>query len=189
AHYQTSQHAGGDYYDFFPLPDGRWGILIADVSGHGTPAAVIMAILHSIAHGFPDPPASPSRMLGYVNERLFNRYTQQSGSFVTAFYGIYDPSKRELTYACAGHPSPRLKRCEDGTMASLDAARGYPLCIFRDEHFEEATHVLRPGDQIIFYTDGITEAHDAQGDQFGTKRLDDALEFCRPGAQALIDAV
>ncbi len=69
AHYQTSQWAGGDYYDFFPLTDGRWGIMIADVSGHGTPAAVMMAITHSIAHAYPGPPDPPAAMLEHVNQR------------------------------------------------------------------------------------------------------------------------
>src|SRR5205085_8839936 len=88
--YQTSTRAGGDYYDFFPLPDGQWGILIADVSGHGTPAAVIMAITHSIAHTSTDPKTPPSRLLAFVNDRLAAGYTE-NGNFITAFYGIYDP--------------------------------------------------------------------------------------------------
>src|SRR5204863_816635 len=91
AHYQTSKRAGGDYYDFFPLPDGRWGMLIADVSGHGTPAAVLMAVLHSIAHTYPGPPTPPGELLRHVNRVLTERYTANSGAFVTAFYAIYDP--------------------------------------------------------------------------------------------------
>ena len=133
AYYQTSRHAGGDYYDFFPLPDGRWGILIADVSGHGTPAAVLMAIAHSIAHAELEPPRVPSQMLDHLNGRLFQRYTNDARTFITAFYGVYDPSSRELTYACAGHHPPRVKRCEDGSIFSLDGVAGLPLGIRGEE--------------------------------------------------------
>src|SRR5262249_25376332 len=91
AYYQPSQRAGGDYYDFFPLPEGKWGIFIADVSGHGTPAAVLMAVTHCIAHTHPGPPMLPARVLDYLNHHLARRYTSQNRSFVTAFYGIYHP--------------------------------------------------------------------------------------------------
>ncbi len=189
AYYQTSHRAGGDYYDFFPLQDGSWGILIADVSGHGTPAAVMMAITHSIAHTAPGPPTPPSRMLHYLNQQLSVRYTNDSPSFVTAFYGIFNPKTRELTYASAGHNPPRLKRCDDGTMAALDRVGGLPLGVLPDQTYEEAVLALRPGDQLIFYTDGITEAHNPQREMFGVERLDQALELCTFAAEPLIEAV
>lgn len=189
ASYQTSQWAGGDYYDFFSLPEGKWGLLIADVSGHGTAAAVMMAITHTIAHGYPGPPASPGELLAHVNQRLSTRYTAESGTFVTAFYGIYDPSRRELTYACAGHNPPRLKRCEDGSVISLDGVSNLPLGLFPDLTFEETTQKLIPGDQVVFYTDGITEATDASGAMFGLDRLDEVLENCHLRADGLIDEV
>jgi phosphoserine phosphatase RsbU/P len=189
AHYQTSQWAGGDYYDFFALPGGKWGLMIADVSGHGTPAAVMMAITHSIAHGYPGPPASPGELLAHVNQQLATRYTMENGIFVTAFYGIYDPANRQLTYACAGHNPPRLKRCDDGSIASLDGVSNLPLGLFPDLQFEEATLRLIPGDQIIFYTDGITEAFDASGDMFGLERLDEVLENCHLRADGLIEEI
>lgn len=189
AHYQTSQWAGGDYYDFFPLPDGRWGILIADVSGHGTPAAVLMAVLHSLAHSHPGAPAPPATLLRYVNGHLASRYTSENDAFVTAFYGIFDPVRRVLQYASAGHNPPRLKRCEDGSVFALDAAGDLPLGLFPGQEFQEATLNLRPGDQIVFYTDGITEATSAAGTMFGTERLDQALANCHLDAQGLIDGV
>src|SRR5204863_327292 len=102
-HYQTSRRAGGDYYDFFKLPNGMWGILIADVSGHGTPAAVMMAVTHSIAHTHNGPPQPPSLLMKFINDHLTARYTTDTGNFVTAFYGIYTPESRSLTYSCAGH--------------------------------------------------------------------------------------
>jgi sigma-B regulation protein RsbU (phosphoserine phosphatase) len=189
AHYQTSQRAGGDYYDFFPLPDGQWGILIADVSGHGTPAAVLMAVTHSLAHTYPGPPTPPGEMLNYVNRHLARLYTMESETFVTAFYGIYDPAGRALIYASAGHNPPRLKRCDDGTLMQLDASRGLPLGISPDETYREATLRLVPGDQVVLYTDGITEAASPDGELFGTERLDAVLENCSVTASDLLREV
>jgi phosphoserine phosphatase RsbU/P len=189
AHYQTSTWAGGDYYDIFALPDNRWGLLIADVSGHGTPAAVMMAVTHSIAHTYPGAPEQPGGMLSFINHHLAARYTTDFEAFVTAFYGIYDPARRELTYASAGHNPPRLKRCEDGSILALEGARNMPLGIVPDLQYGETTQVLRPGDQIVFYTDGITEATDPNGAMFGEGRLDKALENCHLNADGLIRAV
>ncbi len=123
AYYRTSRWAGGDYYDFFPLPDGRWGILVADVSGHGTPAAVMMAITHSLAHSLPGPADPPATLLGHVNRQLSMHYTIANEVFVTAFYGIYDPVARTLTYSSAGHNPPRLMRCHDGTVQAPRGSR------------------------------------------------------------------
>jgi sigma-B regulation protein RsbU (phosphoserine phosphatase) len=189
AYYQPSARAGGDYYDFFPLPDGCWGILIADVSGHGSPAAVLMAITHSIAHTHPGPPVPPGRLLGYVNHQLARRYTQGNENFVTAFYGIYDPARKVLTYACAGHPPPRLKRCSDGALVELDAVGGLPLGLFDGEQYADAEWPLQAGDQIVFYTDGLTETHNPAGEMFGTRRLDAVLENCALQASGLLDEV
>jgi sigma-B regulation protein RsbU (phosphoserine phosphatase) len=189
ASYQPSRRAGGDYYDFFPLPEGKWGILIADVSGHGTPAAVLMAITHTIAHTYPGPPCPPGKLLDSVNSQLVNRYTSRSEMFVTAFYGIYDPARKELTYSCAGHNPPRLKRCQDGSLTVLNKIRGLPLGIMQEEDYRESVQPLQAGDQIVFYTDGITEAHNREGEMFGTERLDQVLETCSLEASALLDAI
>jgi sigma-B regulation protein RsbU (phosphoserine phosphatase) len=189
AFYQTASRAGGDYYDFFPLAHGRWGLLIADVSGHGTPAAVLMAVTHAIAHSHPGPSVPPGQLLAYVNRHLATRYTAQSDTFVTAFYGVYDPARRELTYARAGHNPPRLKRCGDGAPLSLDGVDGLPLGIFADEDYADVTLVLRPGDQVVFYTDGITEARNPAGELFDLRRLDEVLSGCPHEANDLLEAV
>jgi sigma-B regulation protein RsbU (phosphoserine phosphatase) len=194
AHYQTARRAGGDYYDFFPLPGGRWGILIADVAGHGTPAAVLMAVTHSLAHGLCEQQQkTPAQMLHHLNASLYRRYTSRNGAFVTAMYAIYEPQTRTLTYAAAGHPPPRVKRCADGSIFSLDAVGGLPLGIAGDEAYPEHAQVLRAGDQIIFYTDGITEAMNPAHELFGPERLDSVLENCHIQAndiiQRLLDAV
>jgi sigma-B regulation protein RsbU (phosphoserine phosphatase) len=189
ADYHTSRRAGGDYYDVFPLPDDRWGILIADVSGHGTPAAVMMAITHAMAHTYPEPPCPPGRLLARLNAQLSEHYTGASGTFVTAFYGIYDPKDRSLRYASAGHNPPRLKRCSTGDLLVLDGVGGLPLGITPDADYEEKTIKLVRGDQIVFYTDGVTEAFDPDHEMFGAERLDLVLANCGVTAQGLIDAV
>jgi sigma-B regulation protein RsbU (phosphoserine phosphatase) len=189
AHYQTSRRAGGDYYDFFPLPDGRWGILIADVSGHGTPAAVMMAVTHSIAHMYPGSSAPPSDMLNFVNRNLTQLYTQNVGSFVTAAYCVFDPRTRELVYSLAGHNPPRLRRCADSSISALNGAARYPLGVEPDMTYQDVAVALQRGDQIVFYTDGITEATDPAGEQFGVKRLDAALARCRDEPAEIVAAI
>jgi sigma-B regulation protein RsbU (phosphoserine phosphatase) len=189
AHYQTSQRAGGDYYDFFPLPDGRWGILIADVSGHGTPAAVMMAVTHSIAHMYPGTSSAPSDMLNFVGRHLARRYTQNVESFVTAFYAIYDPQTRELSYSSAGHNPPRLKRCGAGTITALDGAADYPLGILADVDYQDETVLLESGDQLVFYTDGIIDSADTTGQLFGLERLDAVVEQCRNEPSEIVESL
>src|SRR5690606_6504622 len=108
AHCQPSARAGGDYYDFFKLPGGKWGLLIADVCGHGAPAAVLMAVTHALANTYIGE-ASPSAVLEDLNRRLYEGYTAEHGSFVTAFFGVFDPASLTLDYTSAGHPLPRVK--------------------------------------------------------------------------------
>lgn len=153
--YVTSARAGGDYYDFFPLAGGSWGVFIADVSGHGTPAAVLMAITHALAHAQPGTHTPPSTLLEYLNERLAGHYTRD-GTFVTAFYSVLDPDAGTLTYSAAGHNPPRLVR--EGRVISLDQAGMLPLGIIDGQKYRQATVTLQRGDLLLLYTDGITEA-------------------------------
>jgi sigma-B regulation protein RsbU (phosphoserine phosphatase) len=128
-------------------------------------------------------------MLDFVNHHLATRYAAGLGGFVTAFYGVYDPASRLLTYACAGHNPPRLKRCSDGTILSLDGVSNLPLGIAAEESYQECEMRLQPGDQIVFYTDGITEAQNSSGELFEVERLDRVLSECRESASDLIAAV
>lgn len=188
AHYQPSARAGGDYYDFFELPGGKWGLLIADVCGHGAPAAVLMAVTHALAHTYVGE-AQPCAMLDDLNRRLYEGYTAEHGSFVTAFFGVFDPATLTLDYASAGHPQPRVKRCRDGSLFTLDCARSVPLGIVRGQRYGMATVTLEPHDQIILYTDGITEMMNAGRQMFETRRLDEVLENCSLSAEGVIAEV
>lgn len=177
AWYQTSARAGGDYYDFFPIGEKEWGIFIADVSGHGTPAAVLMAITHAIAHTRPGSPKPVSEVLRHLNSHLAKSYTPL-GSFVTGFYATLDPASGKVVYSSAGHNPPRLLR--DGTVLELNEAGGLPLGILEGQAYPEAVTSLKPGDLLLLYTDGITEAMappDREGSRelFGEARLDDLL--------------
>jgi sigma-B regulation protein RsbU (phosphoserine phosphatase) len=180
AYYETSAQAGGDYYDFFPLPNGQWGLFIADVSGHGTPAAVLMAITHAIAHAQPGTHAPPQVLLKYLNDHLAESYAR-AGTFVTAFYAIFDPKTRSLTYSRAGHNPPRLVR--GNQVLSLDKAGGLPLGILEDQSYPRTCLTLEPGDLLLLYTDGITEAMAPKQpgvarDLFSTERLDQVILGC-----------
>jgi phosphoserine phosphatase RsbU/P len=189
ADYQPSGLAGGDYYDLLALPDGKWGILIADVSGHGSPAAVLMAVLHSLVHTYAGPPTHPAQLFGHVNRYLTSLYTSHANHFVTAFYGVYDPATRRMIYTSAGHPPPRLKRCQDGTLGLLDEGRGLPLGVSPAKDYVEGSYQFVPGDQLVLYTDGIVEAVNYQDEMFGLERLDKVLANCSIGVSDLLRSV
>jgi sigma-B regulation protein RsbU (phosphoserine phosphatase) len=196
ADYVTSAQAGGDYYDFFPLADGAWGMFIADVSGHGTPAAVLMAITHALAHSQPGKHTPPDELLNYLNRQLARCYTR-AGTFVTAFYAVLDPSKRSLTYARAGHNPPRLAHqgVLRGQIESLDQNGAMPLGILPDQTYRQTTVSLEHGDLLLLYTDGVTEARAPKrgvnmAELFGIERLDQLLLDCGSGnAQQCIESI
>ena len=201
AHYSPSSRVGGDYYDFFPLahapldegraendPGERWGILIADVSGHGTPAAVMMAVTHTIAHGYEEPPMPASHLLTFVNRRLCKGYTGRAGvAFVTAFYAIYSPDTRVLQYSSAGHNPPRVRRASTGKVEPLEGGAGLPMGIDDAEEYPDAQTTLEKGDVLVLYTDGITEARNDANGFFEEESLDAAVGGAEGTPQEIID--
>jgi phosphoserine phosphatase RsbU/P len=185
--YLPSEQAGGDYFDFFPFEDGTWGILIADVSGHGAAAATVMAMLHGILHAYTGPGRSPDAVLRYANKRLLDASIE--GSFVTAFLGVYEPATGRVTYARSGHNPPLFKDGKTGAVEILDGAGSLPLGVFEPYEISMACIQLRPMDTIVLYTDGITEAMNKSRDMFGTERLENSLTLCSGAPDCVVDSV
>ena len=184
--YITSDDAGGDYYDFFPFPDGRWGILIADVAGHGPAAATVMAMLRAILHCFKDDDPCPGTVMEFTNEKLVE--SRLEGSFVTAFFALFNPQDGEFVWARCGHNPPRLRRA-DGTVVGLSGASALPLGIADELTVEPETITLDPGDTVVLYTDGITETMDASRELFGEERMDAAIHSCTGMPECIIDSI
>ncbi len=197
-HYQASTNASGDLYDFFELPGGRWGMLIADVSGHGTPAAVVMAVVHALSHSLPGEAEPAARVLEQLNQTLCARYTTDGATFVTAFYGVFDPATRTMRYSSAGHNPPLLLDAETGLVGRLQNAQGLPLGITNIAEFTEAVAPMDPGDALVMYTDGITEARGPTTTKitpmYGEARLEALVRECAGGlcnlnARAILDEI
>jgi sigma-B regulation protein RsbU (phosphoserine phosphatase) len=186
ASYLTCSRAGGDYYDVLPLAEEQWGLFMADVSGHGTPAAVVMAMLHTLLHAFPGPPSPPAHVLSHINRHLLA--VAPEGMFATAFYGIYDPHSRRLRYASAGHPRPRWRR-GSCCVRNVEGAAGLPLGVINEDSWTEGELVLVPGDALLLYTDGILEGTNDGGEAFGLVRLDDALRLGPARASVLVQHI
>ena len=123
AYYRTSLYAGGDYYDVFALPDGQFGVIVADVSGHGAPSAIVMAMIRAAVHAFPGFACDPAEMLRYLNRHF--EFLWESPMFATALSALIDPKDRSVTIACAGHPPPLLLR--DGRVTVLDVDATMPV--------------------------------------------------------------
>ncbi len=188
-HSAEAEQVGGDFYDVQPIGPDRWAIVISDVSGHGLAAAAVMALAHAIGsawkgHG---PLLSPGEALRLINRPLATRYLADTGQFVTAFVAWYDVRQQVLTYASAGHPPPRLVRA--GEVRQLNAVSGLPLGIEEASVYEEAVVSLLPGDRVVLFTDGMTEAVNAQHEMFGEVCFDAALSAPATTAAQLLGNV
>jgi phosphoserine phosphatase RsbU/P len=157
---------GGDWYDFIPLGENRWGLVLADVSGKGTAAALLMSATRAMLRSLAETVCTPSEVLTKLNRLLVDDFPL--GRFVTLVYGVLDPSKRTLTFANAGHLRPLLVDHDGGRY--LDTDRGLPLGIASGE-YSETTVSLADGSRLVFYSDGLTEAENGAGEEYGTKRL------------------
>jgi serine phosphatase RsbU (regulator of sigma subunit)/predicted ester cyclase len=167
-YYQPAREVGGDFYDFHLLSEGRLGVVVGDATGKGVPAALVMSttcgMLQLAAQALDSP--SPGEVLAQVNETLFARIP--SNMFVTCFYAILNPKRGHLVYANAGHDLPYLQH---GGEAKELRARGMPLGLMPASSYEEKEIVLDAGESILFYSDGLVEAHDPEGQMFSFPRL------------------
>lgn len=162
-----SEEVGGDYYDFIPIVENQIGIVIGDVSGKGIPAALIMAsvragLIAEIRNNY-----AIRSIMAKVNNLLFE--STASDIYVTAVYGVLDPKNRIFTFSNAGHNAPILRRA-DGEMEYLTEG-GMALGMFENSKYEERPLGINPGEIIVFYTDGVTEAKNDKEEEFGTRRL------------------
>jgi serine phosphatase RsbU (regulator of sigma subunit) len=169
-HYQPAREVGGDFYDFHLLSEGRLGLVVGDATGKGVPAALVMSttcgMLQAVSEASDSSSSSPGEVLKRVNEALTVRIPPNM--FVTCFYAILEPESGSLTYANAGHDLPYLHRNGD---AEELRARGMPLGLMPGMSYEEGEISLREGNCVLFYSDGLVEAHDPKGEMFGFPRL------------------
>jgi len=166
-YYQPAREVGGDFYDFFELEDGRLGIVVGDATGKGVPAALVMASARSMLRAVAQTSNSPGDVLRRVNDPLATDIPPNM--FVTCFYCILDPNSGSLSYANAGHDLPYVRR--RGGEAEELKARGMPLGLMPKMSYEENKIVLNAGQSVLFYSDGLVEAHDPIGEMFGFPRL------------------
>jgi sigma-B regulation protein RsbU (phosphoserine phosphatase) len=191
---QPARQASGDFYDFLSLPGGRLGIVMADVSDKGAGAALFMALSCTLIRTYaPQHSGQPERLLGAVNRRILS--DTNACQFVTVFYGVLDPVTGSLVYGNAAHPPPLLFRMQDEDAGQM-AATGIALGILEDRVWRRGSAQLDPGDLLVLYTDGITEARGEQDLLFGEERLlasvGAILQETGPGpptAQEILDAI
>ena len=168
ARWQPAREVAGDYYDFIPLDGGQLGLVIADVSDKGMPAALFMALTRSTVRASVGHAPTPADGIALVNRLICADST--GGMFVTLFHALLNPTTGEFTYVNAGHNPPLLCRAGQDQLAALTRT-GMALGVFEDTPFEQHTLRLNPGDFILLYTDGVTEATDTHLQDFGMERL------------------
>ncbi|MDP9364028.1 MAG: SpoIIE family protein phosphatase [Chloroflexota bacterium] len=182
AYYRPARAVGGDYYDFLDLPHGRLGLIIADVTDKGVPAALVMATTRSVLRAAAQRLNSPAQVLERANELLCP--DMPPNMFVTCLYAILDPASGRLSYANAGHLLPY--RRHEGVVTELRAT-GVPLGLMPEMHYEERDLVLAPGESVLFYSDGLVEAHNPRREMLGFPRLRRLVTDDPDGGTPLID--
>ncbi len=202
-HWQPAETAAGDYYemsnltpyappDFLPTGGDVWGVIVADVSGHGAAAAMEAAQFDAIMRTYRDDgSAQPAGVLSYANRHFFSR--RNRGHFMTVFAALYRPDTRTLSYLSAGHPPMLLRRrrglSQSADVSSLGESDQIPLGVLRDYEYSNNEITLEPGDLLVLYTDGITEARDRHGRMFGSDRLRELVAAGPDSPRALCDSI
>jgi serine phosphatase RsbU (regulator of sigma subunit) len=174
ARWRPALEVAGDYYDFFLCPNGRQGMVMADVSGKGMPAALFMALTRSTVRASLGQAPRPEDGVKHANRVLSDDSTD--AMFVTLFYGRLDPETGEMVYVNAGHNPALVCRPREGGPPEQLRPTGMALGILPDAPLEQRSVHLQPGDFVVLYTDGVTEAIDTQRQQFGIDRLAHVLE-------------
>ena len=183
--YAAARVIGGDYFDFFNYRDGRAGIVIADVSGKAVSGALYMARLSIQVRTLARHTSGPTELLSELNRKLYQEL--EPGMFVTMLAAALEPESGTLEFSCAGHPSPLL-RMPDGKIAELATPGALPLGAMNDAQFPEHRATLPPGSCVLFYTDGLDEAHNGQQELFGKARVIEALAHSGE-AQEVLDSL
>ena len=169
--WRPARAVAGDFYDIFPLDEGRWGMVIGDVADKGTAAALYMAVIHSLILSGALRHGSPAAVLMEVNQTILRQFT--SGMFVTVFLAVLDPKQQTLQYANAGHNPPIVRRAS-GTIESLTRT-GCVVGVLEEVQLSETTITLGSGDAVVLYTDGVTEALNSRDEDYGINRLTTAI--------------
>ena len=169
---EPAREVGGDFFDIIRINDDKFGIAIADVSDKGVPAALFMMSSRTLLKGSALGAMYPEKVLQEVNALL--EVENDAGMFVTVFYGIFDSQTGELTYSNGGHNPPLIVR-PDGSSEYLEMPSGIALGMFADMEFESNKTQLRRGETALFYTDGVTEAMNSDGELFGEDRLQEVV--------------
>lgn len=168
-HYEAAQRVGGDYFDYVELADGRIAVTVGDVAGKGVPAALLMARLFSSARYQLLTRPTPGEALGSLNSEIAR--TALGHRFITCLFAVLDPKQHTVTVANAGHMAPLIRSVNGNVEALGQKDSGMPIGIARDQAFAEVTAQFAPGDLLLMYTDGVTEAMDIENDLYGRDRL------------------
>jgi serine phosphatase RsbU (regulator of sigma subunit) len=182
SHWQPAFETSGDYYNIFNLPANRWGIVVADVCDKGAPAALFMALSHGLIREHVRKETSPAALLAKVNRELYGQGI--ATNFITSFYAIFDPAHGSIQYSLAGHPAPLLKKAS-GEVEILPG-KGMALGIFPDSKYEDFNLLLKQGDSLLVFTDGLTDADNPAGESFQMDNLRTALRTAPLPAQELV---